>query len=264
MDYSMPLYVGIGCGLGVLVGHILKRAFRIENEKLSAFFVMIPMVLVWQGTVALYKNMYLPRIVPMDTSELDESVPAMAVIREAWPEKYKDMIRPIDKAVRQGKTSPDTLNEFRSQIVPLIDEKKATIPLAMARREITISIDLFEQMKIKNPVVCTHKLYNRPYGDLSSDLSSEYQEKEGQLMAAILASDPSDDYRDANAVAGETQIQSIFNQVIADLDLTDVDPDENDLAGHKKICDFHIQANQVILQLGDQEFANVWASIFKQ
>jgi len=264
MDISAIIYAAIGGALGGGLGTTLGRLFDKSKEFKSLVTVGLTAGVVVLGdtcTNILYKNMTLPRIIPLETADLVEGLPVLKYIREQNLTVFNELIYPIDKAVRNNGLTQETLNSFRKTLKEVLDEKKREASAKALRGEYEVAIDLYEQMKEKAPVVCTQKFHGRPFQNLSPLLSAEYLEKEQRAMSNyfILPNRPVD--FQVNLKTGEDTFNELVQKAIVDLEIANTNPSDDDLsentvAEHRKICDFHIMLNKKILMLDDTTIIN--------
>ena len=272
MDISSIIYAalggGLGAGLGSLIGYVLGRSQKSKSILVSGFAAGLA-VLGFTVSGALYKNMTLPRIIPMDANELDASVSYLKYIRKENPQAYAEMIRPIDKAVRNNTTSQEMFDEFRATLTRVLTEKKREASAETLRGEFDVAIELYVLLKEDAPIVCTQKLHGRPFQDMSELLSDDYTEKEQRALSAFFTSPPRDRNFNVDLKQGETLFNSLLQDSLTSLEILDADPSVSvssveNLALHKKICDFHIKFNSDLMALDDTSLINTTQFIATQ
>lgn len=180
MDVSAIIYAALGGGIGGALGPLIGRLINNKDAKkgtvtvISAVFIAIG----YQGTTLLYKNMTLPRIVPLDTSGVLKTVPALKYVQSESPKLYAKLIHPIDKAVRNNETTQETLNDFRLNFEIALSEKRKNASAKTLRTDNDMAFELYGILKVEAPVVCTQKLHGRPFQMLTEFLSKDYLERE--------------------------------------------------------------------------------------
>ncbi len=262
MDFSAIIYAALGGGIGGAMGSFIGKLFKKEgaNNALVGVVAVIMIVTGYQGTIALYKNMKLPRIFPLDTKEMVKGLPALEYIQEQNPAAFKELIYPVDRAVRRNEITQKTLNEFRSTFFALLEQKKKSASIEVRKTEYEVAIELYESLKVKAPEVCTQKLHGRPYPNLTEFVSESYVKKEQQAIAKYFSETAHDNQKSpVDIKAGETLVNKLNAEIITNLSLVDLDPAEDDIEANMKICDYHIHINAEFLKLNDVDFQNVIA-----
>lgn len=206
MDGSAILYAGLGAGLGSLLGWLV--ASRISNKAFKSWVTVLPVIIGWQGTVALYKNMKLPRIFPMDQSTMDAENPGLKALKESSPNEYEELIKILDEPTRKGKVDQKHLDEFRSKLTYLVEEKRGHAPPELLRKQNALAVEQFRILRVKAPEICTAQANGRPFPVLTDILGEDYGSKEQKLMAQIFYVQPSTYQTDAK-LGGQTYSEII-------------------------------------------------------
>ncbi len=260
MDYSAIIYAALGGGIGGGIASFMVRLSKTEGAKkgvvggLSVIFVIIG----YTVSGLLYKNMKLPRILPLDTTEMVRGLPALEFIQTQNPDVFKQLIYPVDKAMRNKKVTQDTLNEFRKTYSNLLESKKKTASIETLKTEHEVSIKLFQILKDKAPVICTKKLHGRPFKDISGLVTQEYITQEQKVMASFFTAKNRDVKLVADKEAGKVLLTEMTQKIITALGITNLDPPPESEIANKKVCDFHIMLNSEIKELDNKDFIDVY------
>lgn len=246
--------------LGGILASIFGLLFNKEDSKrmFTAVIALVLIIICAPIPKSLYKDMKLPRIIPLDTGELIEAVPVLEFIKMQDPVIYKELIYPIDKAARNRKVTQDTLNDFRKTYTSLLEAKKRTASIETLTAEHKLSIEFIEVMKNKTPIVCTQKLHGRPYEDVSGLVTQEYVAQEQQVMASFFTAKSRDTKVVSDIDAGKVIVTEMTRKIIQKLEITSLDPSPEDEIENKKVCDFHIMLNSEMIKLTDKDFIDVY------
>lgn len=273
MDISAIIYAVIGGGGGAAFGVLLFTVFQKmrgedPNGKTSPAsgvrggLVGGLAVAGGLGVGALYDNMTLPRIIPMDDRALIAEVPIYGVIKKENPEAYKQLIFPIDKAVRQGgETSQKNLNETRAIMFKLLDEKIQQASGDTLRIQERITKTQYQTYRDKDPKICTLLVNDEPFPNVVDYFSASERELEQEAMVAIFTNPPRDPGFIADIEEGESIFQDIFLTKMAEMEIETLRPKisetvENRLE-HEKICELMIAYSTDRVKLNDDELMNL-------
>lgn len=259
MDGSAILYAGLGAGLGSLIGGLI--ASRFSNTNLKSFITILPMIIGWQGTVALYKNMKLPRVFPMEHVSVDAENPGLSTLKENSPEDYRKLIKLLDEPSRKGKLEQKHLDEFRSKFSYLLEEKRSLAPPELLRKTNALAAELFRILRVKSPEICTAQANGRSFPVLTDIAGKEYALKEQKLLAQIFnvrtSSNP------ANAKLGEKIYSEILKKNVIDLGIKTLDPAGDDVervkSEHRLVCKLFESSMLAVNLLDDDSVRNVAA-----
>jgi len=275
MDFSAIIYAGLGGGVGGLIAASItalierRQSAQEDTNKnndaakgalrggLAALFV----VGGFTTTSALYKNMTLPRIVPMDVAEMIEDLPYLRYIEEQDPVAFEKLIYPIDKISRSGKNTQESVTEFRAQLQKIVSEKQATASAETLRVQNEVASELFDTLKLKAPQVCTQKFYGRPFQLLNEILDDDYSKRENAAMGLYFTNPPRPETYTPDLVRGEELFNEIFLRLVEELEIEDLDPpiddDPTTLVQHIKICNIQSKLNHASNALSDDDFLHV-------
>jgi len=264
VDGSAILYAGLGAGLGGLIGGLLAK--YIGSKNLKPFINVLPIIIGWQGTVALYKNMKLPRIFPMDEKSLDAENPAFKALKENDSSEYKKLVKILDEPTRKGNLDQTHLNEFRSQFTYLIEEKRAVAPPELLRKHNALTSESFRILRVKNPEICTAQANGRAFAILTDILGENYGLKEQKLMAQLFSVKTI--ARDANVDLGEQFYTEILMKNVKDLGIKTLDPKDGEVdmvySEHQLVCQLFEKSMSAVNLLDDDGVLNVAAYISNQ
>ena len=261
MDGSAIIYAGLGAGLGSLLGALI--ASRISNKNLKSWITVLPMIIGWQGTVALYKNMKLPRIIPMQESEIDTQNPGLKALKDSSPGEYKDLIKILDEPTRKGNLDQEHLNEFRVKLTYLIEEKRGIAPPELLRQQNALAVEQFRTLRVKAPEICTAQANGRPFPVLTDILGEEYQLKEQKIMARLFNVKSSN--QKGNSELGKKAYSTIITANVGELGLKTLDPKNADSdilkSEHQMVCKVFEKSMSDVNLLDDDGVRNVAAFI---
>jgi hypothetical protein len=257
MDFSAIIYAAMGGGIGGLLGTLL--AGKVKNVTLKSVVQIVPIVLALPLMSSLYKNMYLPRLFPIDDRELLETMPAFAAMKDNDPEVYKNMLSTMDPLIRKNDLTAEGLTPLRQQLYAYIFKKAAVAPTSLLKLQNEISAQQFEELKVIDPTVCTAQAHGRPFRNLDGLLSDEITAKEQEYMAGIIAN------KENHSLGDKAVGEKVYNQIIAEqvleLGITDGDPKPEDKASNEKMCQLLANLTVKVNELEDEKIRAVAAFI---
>jgi hypothetical protein len=274
MDISAIIYAAIGGGGGAALGVLLFSLFRkIRREDASNQSDMksgvrgglVGGLAVAGGIVmgALYDNMVLPRIVPLDDSDMIAEMPIFGVIKEQSPGAYSQILVPIDRAVRNGGVQQEDLNETRKVYFSLMEEKMQIASGEALRSLEEISEYQNKVLKEKEPRICTLILNGEPYPAIDQYFSEEDQKAEQTVMVNLFANEPRDPEFVTDLERGKMLAEKALLKPMKTMGITDIRPDPSPDAGndaaHRKICDLAIAFAKNKQAYSDEDIMNVQA-----
>lgn len=277
MDFSAIIYAAIGGGGGAAFGVLLFYFFQKmrgedPNSKTGpASGVRGGLVggLAVAGGIgfgALYDNMVLPRIVPLDDSALIAELPVYGVIKKENPEAYKQLIVPIDKAARNGETNQDSLNQTRAILFDLMDEKIKQASGDTLRTQERITISQYETYKSKNPRICTLLVNDEPFPNVTDYFSEAERKLEQEAMLAIFTNEPRNPGFVADLEKGESIFQKLLLEKMAEMEIETIRPEMsetiNNRSEHVKICELMIAYSSDRMKLSDDDLMNLDAYLY--
>lgn len=278
MDISAIIYAAIGGGGGAAFGILLFSVFqKMRGEDLNSKtgptsgvrggLVGGLAVAGGLGVGALYDNMTLPRIIPMDDSALIAEVPIYGVIKKENPDAYRQLIVPIDKAVRQGgETSQENLNETRAIMFKLLDEKIQQASGDTLRIQERITTTQYQTYRDKDPKICTLLVNDEPFPNVMDYFSDSEREQEQEAMMAIFTNPPRDPDFIADLEKGESIFQDILLTNMADMEIETLRPEISEAVDnrleHEKICELMIAYSAERVKLNDDELMNLDAFLY--
>ena len=261
MDGSAILYAGLGAGLGSLIGSLISH--KLSNKSLKSVITVLPMIIGLQSTLALYKNMKLPRIFPMDDASMHSENPGLKVLKDNNPEEYKALISILDEPTRKGKVEQTDLDAFRLKLTGLIEEKRGIAPAGILRRQNELTAEQFKVLRRKAPEICTAQANGRPFPVLTELLGEDYRRKEQAVIGEMFSVQPNNVVRDIEA--GERVYSEIIAKSVKALSIQTVDPKGDNIeivkAQHQLICQLFEESSLAVNKLDDESVANVAAYI---
>ncbi len=265
MDLSSIVYAMIGGALGGGIGALFSKKFK---GTLGTVLMAVSVVGFWQVTTGMYKAMILPRILPLNVEEVIEEFPLLGHIRQNSPEKFKEMIVPFDRVMRNGGKTEKGISEFRNLLNAELEERQQTASAETLREEAKVAIRLYKALRDPAPEVCTQKLHGRSYGDISSYLNEDYVSAEQKALSLYYTNLPRAAGYVADLENGKAIFDPIVQAVVKQFEITNLDPvvsgDEQNDADHQKICDFHIEVNSGLLELSDKDTLDAWSYLKSQ
>ena len=258
-----------------MVQKIRHKPFVIDNNDkagagIRGVLVAIMAVLGLNLVPSLYKNMALPRIVPMDLDQAYKELPILKLIKEQSPKDFKLMIAPVDRAVRNKKMSQAVLDKFRKVYFELIAEKTKNASPDSLRELEKIIIQQHAVFKEKKPEICTLILNGEPYPSVADIVSPEEARMEQRAMLKLFTAAPRDAKFRSDLGKGEELFKEIISQATSDLKITNVRPviadgfegglakNEKNFLEHQKICDLATLISNRRIELNDNDFINVY------
>lgn len=274
MDWSAIIYAGIGGGGGSLLGTVLGLGLQkmtgksvnteTEGRTKSGVVAGLGGGLAVAGMVmvpALYKNMTLPRLVPIDHSEIFEGSPIYEVIREQSPDDYERLLLPIDRAARKGEVAQADLDEMRVILFQLINEKRMRASGATLREFEKVSQSQALVYKVTNPTICTLMINGEPYPSVVDYLGEREVELEQDVMKQLFINAPRDETFVADLDRGKVLFDSIITEAIVETGVTNVRPEINvtteNNAEHQKVCDLTVSFSSKKSKLSDEDLMHV-------
>jgi len=275
LDLTAIIYAAIGGGVGGLLARLcvslfLKSTGDSDPEKTAkkgaGLGGGLAGGLVVAGALilpALYKNMVLPRIIPLDETEFLEGDPIYKVIKEQSPEDYKRMIVPLDRASRNGNATQEDLDNIRVVLFELMAEKMIAANANILRDVNDVSILQAEIYKEKQPSICTLTFNGEPYPDVSDILNEDVSKLEQGVMMKLFTEPPRDSNFVPDLERGEKLITNIAIELAEQTGLNNIRPPiidtlENRLE-HQKVCEFSILFSKKQNQLSDEDLFSVKA-----
>ena len=262
MDITLVIYTGLGAAIGSLIGSLLNRLHKTEVEKPRLYNVIF--------TVAgltilplLYRNMYLPRIVPMGTSDFGESAVFYQSLQKYDPKAYEKLIKPLDRLVRKGNLSPESLQETRLVLDEILAAKRKNANLKELRKETELSIWQLNILKAKAPKVCVQKVHGRPFQNLSELLPEDYQKQERDMLVALIENPNRPDDIVLDNENGSNLFTNFVQNSMSELKVVNLDPPENDVSAQESICELLVMVNERILNSSDQDVYDIYANLNK-
>ncbi len=275
MDWNSVIYSGIGGGIGAALG-ITIAAFIIkflnrdpeDNEDKTASGIKGGLAAL--GVVAglnvmtgLYKNMTLPRMLPLDRAELYESFPVAEIIADENPDAFARMLYPVDRATRNGSLEQKYLNEMREVYFELIGEKMAVASAASLREVEKIKQRQYPIYRAKKPEICTLMLNGEPFPDVSKIIGEEEAKFEMKTMAMLFRNPARHKDFVVDLSHGETLFNDLILEAVSDAGVSNIRPEimangENN-AEHKKICDLGSHLSETMLKLSNEDFLQAYA-----
>lgn len=267
MDISLIIYSALGAGVGGALGALLSQAFqgsKTDEDGKSNRRTILGSILAVVGLFsaqALYKNMVLPRLVPMEMADSGLNMPMYQAMKKYEPDAYKELMEPLDRLNRSGDYSPEALVETRTKLEEIIQTKRKNASGAQLRQETELARDMYELLNDKAPIVCVQKMYGRPFAALTGVLPEEFTQKEQQVMASYFSLPSRPDNIVEDAERGTELFQNIVAESVSDLAVTDLDPSETDEAGQKKICALLVLVHEKMLNFDEQTTIDIYASL---
>jgi len=257
MDWSSIIYAALGGGIGGGLGALISQ--KLKNTTLKTIVQVLPVVIALPLMSGLYKNMYLPRLFPIDDSELLETMPAFAAMKENDPEVYGRILSTMDPLIRKNDLTADGLTPLREQLYVYIFEKAAVAPTALLRLQNEISTEQFEELKVIDPTVCTAQAHGRPFRNLNGILSDEITIKEQKYMAGVIFN------KVKHSIGNKEVGEEIYNQIIVEqvqaLGITDGDPKPEDKVANEKMCQLLANLTMKVNELEDEKIRSVAAFV---
>ena len=275
MDITAIIYAAIGGGGGALLGRACASFFSKPNDNSDAEKTAKNVAGVGAGlagglTVAgalilpmLYRNMVLPRIVPLDETEFLESLPVYKVIKEQSPEDYKRMTVPLDRISRRGSATQEDLNKMRDVLFELIAEKQATANAAILQDKNGVLRLQYIDFKEKEPKLCTLTINGEPFPAVSNIMSEDIAKLEQEVMVKLFTEAP----RDPNFVPDLERGKEVFDKIAAEAvaasGVNNLRPEILETAAnrvkHQNVCDFGKSFVTKQMALEDADLFNVTA-----
>lgn len=274
MDWSSIVYVAIGAGGGAALGVLLsalvqklrgKSGAIDKNDKAGVGLrsaLVAGMIVLGSNVLSMYyKNMTLPRIIPMDDSEIIESLPIYGIIKEQSPKDYKRLIEVVDKDDRNNRVTPETIHKIRQILFRLIAERTREASADNIRRLEKVTIRQFTTYKKEKPSICTLIVNNEPFPDLTDLLSEEDKKTEQDIAVKLFTDAPRDPEFVTDLGEGKRIFEAMLPQLISDSGITNMRPDITDkgqnISEHEALCDLLISLSKKKLELSDNDLINV-------
>lgn len=254
MDFNTIIYAALGGGLGGLMGGYL--ASRADNQFLKIISI-IPAIIGWQVASFLYENMTLPRIVPINETEIFTEMPALKVVKENDPDTFSRMMNEIDPVMRSGRLTAETLTPFRNELIAYMNARTPYAEPSILRELFANAVTQYEELEIAEPSVCTDQAHGRPFQALDKILSKQVAAEEQKVMEKLFAVKIEGDKGDI--AKGEEIYNTIIGEQVKQLEITNADPSVDDIQGNKKMCFLLINLNKHIIELNNENIRHVAA-----
>ena len=260
MALDTVIYAAIGGAIGGGLGSLIGKKFG--NKNISTAIAAIMVVGMWQLFVGLYKGMVLPRIVPLDLTKMNSEAPVLPFIKIQSPEKYSQLIRSYDKAVRNNAVTQEFLNEFREPLFDALRERQITSTREPLELGTQVAIRQFEVYREMAPEICTQILHGRPFRDVSKILPEDLSKLEQEAMVSYFQHPERPESFETDITKGKEIIDGYVIDIVSELGITDMDPEIStplkNPQDHQKICDFQVKLNNRIVTLEDPDFLYAW------
>lgn len=280
MDWSSVIYSAIGGGggaaLGVLIAAItiklLNKNPKDPEDKTAAGIrgglAALGAIIGINVVPPLYKNMTLPRIIPLDYTEVFEQMPILKIIAEQSPADFKKLTRGMDRASRNKNVTQEDLNDIREVLFELMDQKVKTASADTIRSMQSISNSQYKVYRDARPEICTLIFHAKPYPDVTYLFSEEDNKTELEGMVELF----SGTRRDSNFVPdlskGETLFMETVLESIETLGVTNIQPDIIDgnpnEDEHKLICDLQVDIFTKVNDMNDEDLMHVYDFVASQ
>lgn len=262
MDISLIIYTGLGAGIGSLIASLLNRLHTSEAEKprlYNAIFIVAGLTIL----PLLYRNMYLPRIVPMGTSDFGESAVFYQSLQKHDPQAYKKVLKPLDRLARKGDLSAASLQDTRMAIEEILAAKRKNANLNELRKETALAIRLFNILKDKAPKVCVQRVHGRPFQALSELLPEDYKKQEKDMMVALIENPNRPENIILDSENGSNLFVKFIQSSMSDLGVENLNPPENDVSAQENICELLVLVHEKMLNSSDQDIYDIYAHLSK-
>jgi len=274
MDISSIFYSAIGGGGGAVFGMLLFSLFQkmrgkdvASKDGVSAGFKggLVGGLAVAGGLFisSMYKNMTLPRIVPMDDTEIAQSLPVMAFINAENPEAYKKILFPVDRAVRNGGVNQADLDEMRAVLFQLIEEKTEVASGKTLKSAENSSLLQLKILREKAPRICTLMFNGEPFPAIDGFLTEAEIKVEQDVMVKFFTAEPRRPDFVPSLERGKVVLDEALLTPLEDMGILDIRPDVSEVAGneaeHRKICDLAIAFSKNKLAMDDDDIMNLTA-----
>lgn len=262
MDLSLVIYSALGAAAGTLIGRLLNKLHKTESKKARPYNVIFTIAGITILPL-LYRNMYLPRIIPMGPSEFGDSAVFYQSLQKHDPAAYEKVSGPLDRLTRKGDTSAEALQEIRSVLNEVLADKKRHANIKELRRETELSIWQFKILKDKAPEVCVQRANGRPFQNLAILLPEDYQKQETDLLVAYIESPNRPENINVDSERGAKLFTEFLTKSMTKLDSVNLDPPENDIPAQLKVCWLLVNLNEEILNTSDQNIYDIFGHLNK-
>lgn len=270
MDFNTILYGAIGGAFGGALGALLKLAINNNrddaSENTSRIVRTIPLAIMIILLPGLYKNMTLPRIIPLSLEQLSGNNPqtleVYTTLKEREPEYYAKLVKAIDGPMRNGATYQEAYN-IGSKIGSEIAAKKLPHAGANIIRYTTItSKKTFEEFKTAAPKQCVNLFYERPLDIKEDTKSKSLKDRELQVFLMLIDVSTNSDatFDEKNAITIQTALGAKLTKQLGENDNMDPSEDKS-IEIHKRMCEIGAMTMGLILELNDEDITNFmrWA-----
>lgn len=260
MDLTLIIYTALGASLGTLLGRLINKLHKGETKKPRVYN---PLFIVAGLTILplLYRNMYLPRIIPLNATDFGSDAVFYESLRKHDPEAYKKIYKPLDRLSRKGGSSPKALQESRLVLEEILAEKRKNANLKELREETALAIWQFKILKDKAPEVCVQRAHGRPFRDLSSVLPKDYLIREAKMLVALVENPMRPEGTLVDSENGATLFTNLVETAKAELGSVNLDPPKSDKAAQEKVCTLLVEVHDDILKVSDQDIYDIYAYI---
>ena len=279
MDLSLIVYSALGAGGGAGLGAALFKLVQKLRDKTTAYDKDDKLGNGMRGGLAAglavlglniipaqYKNMTLPRIFPLDHSEIAEDLPILDIINENSPEDYKRIVRLIDRAARNNKVGQTELNNIRAVLNDLISEKMSTASADVLRELENLSIAQLKVYKAKKPHICTLLFHGDPYPAVDEFFNEQEIKAEQDIMVKLFVDPPRNPDFERDLGQGEKIFNHLIAQSVEETGLENARPEISDALEnnadnkllHQNICDFSILFATKKIELADNDLMHVY------
>jgi len=262
MDISVVIYTGLGASLGTLIAGLLNKLHKSEDTTPRVYNVF----LIVAGLTILplmYRNMYLPRIVPIEYTSFGEHAELYQTLKKHDLKAYNKVIEPMDRLLRKGDISAEALQESRVILAEVFAKKKRNANLKELVKETELAVWQFKVLKDKAPEVCVQRAHGRPFRELASVMPKDYIQQEADMMVAYIKNPKRPENIIVDSENGAKLFTELTKKSVAELGAVNMDPSENDTAAQEKVCKTLITIHEKMLSASEQNIYDMYTYLNK-
>ena len=276
MDLNIVIYTVIGAGLGGMLGNFTAKlvARKSKNSESDARkvankpYVMAPILIGTFLLPLLYKNMTLPRIIPLNLISVLSDEPEMQkmliAMKEYEPKYYKKLVAGLDKPARNNASFEEGYKIGEQVGSQIAKDKMKYADAKVLRLGLEVAQDTFAELKTKAPRQCVNLFYERPLA-IKEDTKSKKLVRAEVRLSVLLIKLPRTADTSFNSEDATITMEAIGTQLMDyTTDSDDMDPKKNAaLDVHKRMCDIGAFTMGAFLKLNDDQLVNVMRQIIK-
>jgi len=268
MDFNAIIYAAIGGGGGAALGVFIATLVGRKASEKTRKSVIVPAftaglaVLGMNLIPAMYKNMTLPRIIPLNLISGLNNKPdqqrMLVAMKKHEPQYYQKLITVVDKPARNNGSFEEVYNIGAQIGSEMAKDKMKYADAKIIRRSLIIAQDTYAEFKTKAPRQCVNLFYGRPL-TIKEDTKSKKLIRDELSLSTLLIELPRTADIGFDAKSAKLTMENLGVQMAEyTTDSDEMDPKKSaSLDAHKRMCDIGVFTMSEFIKLEDEKLINV-------